>query len=172
MSFEGALEALKRRVERFDELRGKTAGSLPRSRAAVFDSVYELLNKVAQILRVLSQLESALGQASAYGRVCGGALARAGGGVTFAKLRPLRAVSYSPDRGTVRLAYGNVSVEIGGDEIAVSLGRLSRAIRYTDPADLANNAAAYGALLSKVMAVPDELLRTVVPCARSVGVKL
>ncbi len=172
MSFRNALEAVERRVERFGELRDRTAGSLPKSRAAVFDSVHELLSKVALILRVLSLLESSPGQDAVYGRLCGGVIARASGEVAFVKLRPLRAVSYSHERGVVRLSYGNVSVEVGGDEIKVSLGRLSRGFRYTDPADLANNAAVYGALLSKVIVVPDELLRTLVPCAKSVGVKL
>ncbi len=172
MSFGRALELVERRLERFGELRERAAGSLPRSRATVLDSVQELLNKVASTVRVVSMLESSLGRDSACSRVCGGFLARSESEVVFSKLRPLRAVSYSPERGSVRLSYGNVSVEVGPDEITVSLGRLSRGIRYTDPADLANNAAAYGALLSKVMAVPDELLRTLAPCAKSVGVKL
>jgi len=65
-----------------------------------------------------------------------------------------------------------VSIEVAGDSITVTLGKLSQSLRYLDPADIANNAAAYNALLSRVIAIPDELSRTISFCAKAIGVKL
>jgi len=173
MSFKNALEVLESRIERFDEVRSKSIKSVSRSRATAFDSIYEVLNKVASLVRSMSQLESSLAHNVGYTRVCGnGVLVKTKDGSAFMKFKPLRVVAYSSSTNTVKLSYGNVSIEVAGDSITVTLGKLSQSLRYLDPADIANNAAAYNALLSRVIAIPDELSRTISFCAKAIGVKL
>lgn len=173
MSFKSALEVLQARVEHFDEVRSRSMKSLPRSKAATFDSVYELLNKVVSLIRSASQLESSLEHDMGYRKVCGnGVLIRTREETAFMKFKPLRVVAYSSTRNAVRISYRDVVIEITGDAITLSFGRLSHSLLYMDPTDLANNAAAYSALLSKVIVVPDELSRTVSSCAKAVGVRL
>ncbi|MEM1622959.1 MAG: hypothetical protein QW780_01810 [Sulfolobales archaeon] len=173
MSFKNALKVLEGRIERFDEVRRRSIKGVSRSKATAFDSIYEVLSKVASLIRNVSQLESSLAQSVGYTRVCGnGVMVRTKDGSAFMKFKPLRVVAYTSPSNTVRLSYGNISVEVAEDSITISLGRFSRSLHYLDPADIENNAAVYSALLSRVIAIPDALSRTVSSCAKAVGVKL
>lgn len=173
MSFKNALEVLENRVGHFDEVRTRSMRSLTRSRAVAFDSIYELLSKVSSLVRSVSHLEASLSQEQGYRKVCGnGLLIRSFEGSIFMKFKPLRMVAYSATSNTVKLSYGSIGVEIAGDTITITLGKLARSLRYMDPADVANNSAVYSSLLSRVIAVPDELSRTVSSCAKAMGVRL
>lgn len=173
MSFKSALEVLESRIEHFDEVRSRSMKSVSRSKAMAFDSIHEVLNKIALLVRSTSQLESSLAHEEGYKRVCGsGVLIKTKDESAFMKFKPLRVVAYSSARNTIRLSYWNASIEVAGDSITVSFGKLSQSLRYLDPADIANNAAAYNALLSRVIAIPDELLRTISSCAKATGVRL
>lgn len=173
MSFRNALVVLENRVKHFDEVRSKSIKSLSKSKVVAFDSIYELLNKIISIVRSVSQIESSLGQDVGYRKVCGsGVFVKAQEESVFMKFKPLRVVAYSSTHNTIKLSYGNIAIEVAGDAITISLGKLNQHLRYTDPADVANNAATYSALLSRVMAIPDELSRTISSCAKAVGVRL
>ncbi|MCX8184974.1 MAG: hypothetical protein RMI56_02255 [Sulfolobales archaeon] len=172
-SFKSALDVLDGRIKQFDELRSRSMKGLPKSRAAAFDSLYELLSKIAVVAKNLSTLEASTGLELGYRRVCGNSIfIKTQDSSMFIKFKPLRVVSYSASSNTVRISYENTSVEVAGGSITISLGKLTQTLYYTDPADIANNAAVYSSILSRVMSLPDELTRTISFCAKAIGVRL
>jgi hypothetical protein len=173
MSFGSAAELAERYAKRFDEVRSRALKSVTRSQAITFDSIYELLTGVSSVVKVLATLEGSLGSEIGSKKVCGNAVfVRSQDSTIFMRLKPLRAVTYSASQGLLRLTFERVSVEVTSDSITVTLGRISQKIPYTDPADVANNASMYRAVVGKALPVTGELMTAVVSCAKAAGVRL
>ncbi len=173
MSFENAAGLAERFAGRFDDIRSKALKSITRSQATTFDSIYELLTGVSSLFKTLAILESSVGSGTGSRKICGNAvLVRSQDSVFFMRLNPLRAIAYNASQGLLRLSFGRISVEVTDNAITVTLGRINQKIPYTDPADIANNASAYRAVLSKALPVTSELMTTVVSCAKAAGVRL
>jgi len=171
--FEEASKLLRAYLDRFEEVRGRALKSLPRQRATSLDVVYEVLTKSLAAVRGVAAIEERAAAGSGVKEVCGGAFFTfSRSESSFTRLKPLRSVSYIPAEGVIRISYGGSYVEIASGSITVNLEGVSRSLNYLDPAELANNAAEYTAILSKAKVLIELLLPSISSCAKMLGVRL
>ena len=173
MVFEEASKHLGAYLDRFEEVRVGALRSLPKQRVVGLDAVYELLTKALAAVRALASIEERAAAGSRVKEVCGGAFFTfSESESSFTRLKPLRSVSYIPARGAVRISYGGSYVEIAGSSIEVNLEGVRRSVSYLDPAEMANNAAEYTAVLNKAKVLVERLLPSISSCAKMLGVRL
>jgi len=171
--FEEASKQLSAYLERFEEVRSRTLRSLPKQRAVGLDAIYELLTKSLVAVRTVATIEERVSAGSGVKEVCGGAFFTfSQSESSFTRLKPLRSVSYIPAKGAIRISYAGSYVEVSSSSIEVNLEGVSRSVNYLDPAEVANNAAEYAAILNKAKMLVERLLPSISSCAKMLGVRL